>query len=60
MQIAFLYNVDLYNTYIFHIIFMMEDVLKQCLRREITVTWHVKKTNDLDSFLQVTVLPWIN
>lgn len=29
---------DLCNTYIFHIIFMVEYVLKQCLRKEIKVS----------------------
>lgn len=47
MQTNILYNVDLCNTYIFHIIFMMEDELKQCLRREIMVTWREEKTTIL-------------
>lgn len=34
---------------------MMEDVLKQCLRKETMVTSHLRESNDLDSFLQVTV-----
>lgn len=29
---------DLCNTYIFHVIFMVEYVLKQCLRKEIKVS----------------------
>lgn len=33
-----IYIVSTFTTYIFHIIFMMEDVLEQCLRREIMVT----------------------
>ncbi len=36
---------DLRNTYIFYIIFMMEDEFKQGLRREIVVIWHVRKPN---------------
>lgn len=39
----FPYNIDLLNTYIFYIIFMMEDVLKQCLRKEIMVTCREEK-----------------
>ncbi len=38
MQTNMLYNVDLCKTYIFHIIFMMEDEVKQCLRKKIVVT----------------------
>ncbi len=50
MQTNMLYNVDLCKTYIFHIIFMMEDEVKQCLRKKIVVTWREEKPPSLINF----------
>lgn len=44
------------HTYIFHIIFMMEDELKQRLKKEMMFTPHVRKKQGFLSFsLHVTV-----
>lgn len=50
MPTIYLYSTDESKTYIFHVIFMMKDVLKQCLQRQMLIIWQVRK-NYFDKLL---------